>query len=56
VQHAQHAQHVQHAQHAQQTQHDTKPPLPQQKRSAQLHASPAASPAPSHTSRVVQLS
>jgi len=56
VQHAQHAQHVQHAQHAQQTQHDTKPPLPQQKRSAQHHASPVASPAPSLTSRVVQLS
>ena len=56
VQHAQHAQHVQHAQHAQQTQHDTKPPLPQQKRSAQHHASPAASPAPSQTSRVVKLS
>ena len=55
-QHAQHMQHAQHTQHAQQTQHDPKPPLPQQKRSAQHHASPAASPAPSLTSRVVQLS
>ena len=49
----QQAQHMQHAQHAQ---HDPKALLPKQKRSAQLHASPAASPAPSHTSRVVQLS
>jgi hypothetical protein len=56
AQHAQQAQHMQHAQHAQQTQHDPKPPLPQQKRSAQHHASPAASPAPSQTSRVVKLS
>ena len=55
-QHAQHMQHAQHTQHAQQTQHDPKPPLPQQKRSAQHRASPAASPAPSLTSRVVQLS
>ena len=55
-QHGQHVQHAQHMQHAQKAQHDPKPPLPQQKRSAQLHASPAASPAPSHTSRVVQLS
>ena len=55
-QQAQHVQHAQHAQHAQQTQHDPKPPLPQQKRSAQHHASPAASPAPSQTSRVVKLS
>ena len=56
AQHVQHAQHAQHVQHAQKAQHDPKPPLPQQKRSAQHHASPAASPAPSHTSRVVQLS
>ena len=56
AQHVQHAQHAQHVQHAQKAQHDPKPPLPQQKRSAQLHASPAASPAPSQTSRVVQLS
>jgi hypothetical protein len=56
AQHMQHAQHAQHVQHAQKAQHDPKPPLPQQKRSAQHHASPAASPAPSHTSRVVQLS
>ena len=48
-----HAHHMQHAQHAQ---HDPKALLPQQKRSAQRHASPAASPAPSQTSRVVQLS
>ena len=62
AQHVQHAQQTQHAQHAQQTQHaqhaqlDTKPPLPQQQRSAQHHASPAASPAQFQTSRVVQLS
>jgi hypothetical protein len=49
-------QHAQHMQHAQQTQHDPKPPQPQPKRSAQHHASPAASPAPSQTSRVVKLS
>ena len=50
-------QHAQHMQHAQQAQHDPKPPLPQQKRSAQqLHAPPAASPAPSQPSRVVQIS
>jgi hypothetical protein len=56
MQHAQHAQHAQQAQHAQHAQLDTKPPLPQQQRSAQLHASPAASPAQSQPSRVVQLS
>ena len=55
-QHAQHMQHAQQAQHAQHAQHDPKALLPQQKRSAQRHASPAASPAPSQTSRVVQLS
>ena len=49
-------QQAQHMQHAQQVQHDPKALLPQQNRSAQLHAPPAASPAQSHTSRVVQLS
>ena len=56
IQHAQHMQHAQQAQHAQHAQLDTKPPLPLQNRSAQRHASPAASPAPPQTSRVVQLS
>ena len=56
VQHVQHAHHAQQAQHAQHAQHDPKALLPQQKRSAQLHAPPAASPAPSQPSRVVQLS
>jgi hypothetical protein len=51
-QQAQHVQHAQHMQHAQKAQHDTKPPLPQQKRSAQHHALTI----PSQTSRVVQLS
>jgi hypothetical protein len=56
MQHAQHMQHAQQAQHAQHAQHDPKALLPQQNRSAQLHAPPAASPAQSQTSRVVQLS
>jgi len=55
-QHAQHMQHAQQAQHAQHAQHDPKALLPQQKRSAQHHAPPAASPAQSQTLRVVQLS
>ena len=54
--HVQHMQHAQQAQHAQHAQHDPRALLPQQKRSAQLHAPPAVSPAPSQTSRVVQLS
>ena len=55
-QHAQHMKHAQQAQHAQHAQHDPKALLPQQKRSAQLHAPPAASPAQSQPTRVVQLS
>jgi hypothetical protein len=56
MQHAQHMQHAQQAQHAQHAQHDPRVLLPQQKRSAQLHAPPAISPAPSQPTRVVQLS